>query len=184
MDKLSMDLGENKSFIGDMVSLEKEGKKRITKGFMDYGGLLLGVVIVFAVIFIVSNDITVTSAWDLASFGLDFFLLLFCTYAMYIGCADSGEKAGLMTTDFANASKRFDEKKGDLIKRGYQKHLHNFCQDYIANELYSSRVTILSNVGIDYAEYQDKYANKDKKVINELTDISKIQKKPSMPQTR
>ena len=177
MDKLSMDLGENKSFMGDVVSLEKEGKKRITKSFMDYGGIFLGVVIVFAVIFIVSNDITITSVWDAASFGIDFFLLLFCTYAMYIGCADSGSKAGLRTAVFERASNRFDEKKNTVISAGHQKHLNEFCQDYIARELRSARISILANAGIDVNDYLSLYEGKDKKTIDAIMDLSKLQKK-------
>ena len=165
------------SLMGDIVSLEKAGKKKATKKFVDYGGVFIAVSIVFAVIFIVSNEISVTSAWDLASFGLDFFLLLFCTYAMYIGCADSGSKAGLMTQAYNATSKRFDDKKEKVIQSGYQKHLLEFCQDYIERELRSSRTTILSNVGVDYEEYCEKYAGKDKQTINALEGISKIQKK-------
>ena len=176
MDKISMDLGE-KSIMGDVMSLEKEGKKRIAKSFMDYGGIFLGVVIVFAVIFIVSNDITITSVWDAASFGIDFFLLLFCTYAMYIGCADSGSKAGFRTAVYERASDRFEEKKRKVIESGHQKRLNEFCQDYIARELRSARIAILANAGIDFDVYIKLYEGKDKGTVNTMEGLSKLQKK-------
>jgi hypothetical protein len=173
MDKL------DESLMSGIVSLEKEGKKRATKNLINYGGILLGAVIVFAVIFIVSTDITITSVWDAASLGLEFFLLLFCAYAMYVGAADSGSRSGLMTKEFAEARQKFDETKAKVIDAGYQKHLPSFCQDYIRQELKTVRATILANVGIDYDIYIEKYEKRDKGYINALPDeeLSQRQKK-------
>jgi hypothetical protein len=96
---------------------------------------------------------------------------------MYIGCADSGSKAGIRTAVFERASNRFDEKKHKVISEGYQKHLNDFCQDYIARELISARISILANAGIDVNDYLALYEGKDKKTIDAITDLSKLQKK-------
>ena len=154
-----------------------EKSKRFTKSFIDNIGLVMGAVIILAVIIIMTADIRLISARELASIGLDFFLLIFCSYAMYICCADTGTKNGLATTSYIEAKKRIDELKGYIVRARMQSKLTKFCKHYTDEEIVRVRTYNLSTVGIDYDEYVEKYMFKDEDIIDACPDLTKLQKK-------
>ena len=90
-------IGQNRSsateFEQTMLS-EHAKKKKLAKGFLNNAGIFVGVLLMFAVIVVVTTDIRLTSFEEIAALGLDFFLLLFVSYSMYVNCADSGTRAG------------------------------------------------------------------------------------------
>ena len=151
-------------------------KKRFTKTFMNNIGLFMGVFLIFAVIVIMTTDIHLVSFQELASLGLDFFLLLFCSYFMYICCADTGTKAGLATNIYNTTLEQFESTKKKIIEGQMQSRLFEFCQHYVAEEMKSIRTTILSVVGISHADYKEKYMAIDRKSRKALP-LTRAQKK-------
>lgn len=151
-------------------------KKRFTKTFMNNIGLFMGVFLIFAVVVIMTTDIHLASFEELASLGLDFFLLLFCSYYMYVCCADTGTKSGLATTAYNNTLECFESTKKRIIEKQLQYRLLDFCHQYIADELRSARIAVLSVVGIKHSEYREKYMALDEDSIEAL-DLTKPLKK-------
>ncbi len=151
-------------------------KKRFAKNFVNNIGLFMGVFLVFAVIVIMTTDIHLVSFQELASLGLDFFLLLFCSYFMYICCGDTGTKAGLAANIYNTTLEQFDSTKKKIIEGQMQSRLFEFCQHYVEEELRSIRTTILSVVGISYADYKEKYMAIGRKQRKALP-LTKSQKK-------
>ena len=154
-----------------------ETKKKIAKGLINYGGILVSVCLMFAVIMIVTTDVKVTSVRDLADLGMDFFLLLFCAYASYVSCADSGTRAGLASEIYTDTRKIFYEWKDKIVSSNMQGRLAEFCRDYILTDLKDMRMTYLAVVGLSYDEYVDKYTSLDDEQIDAIPGLSKAQKK-------
>lgn len=151
-------------------------KKRLAKGFINYGGIFVSVCLMFAVIMIVTTDVKVNSFKDLADLGMDFFLLFFCAYASYISCADSGTRAGLASETYNETLKQFNEWKDKIVKGNMQVHLAEFCRNYILDDLKNVRMSHLAVVGLSYPQYET-YAAMDDKEIDNLPHLSTPQKK-------
>lgn len=132
--------------------------------------------IMFTVIVVMTTDIRLVTISSLTSLGLEFFILLFCSYGMYICCADGGVKNGYATDSYKNAVTRFDELK-TKIQETCLTRMSDFCAHYIAEELKQMRMQHLSTACIPYEVYLDKYAKLGKEDINALTELTSLQKK-------
>ena len=117
----------------EVIKLE-ETKKKLAKGFINYGGIFVSVCLMFAVVVIVTTDVKVGSIKDIADLGMDFFLLLFCAYASYISCADSGTRAGLATDAYTETLAKFNEWKDKIVKGNMQVKLAEFCRRMLAKK--------------------------------------------------
>ena len=161
----------------EKIPLELDrAKKRIARGLINYGGILVSVCLMFAVIMIVTTDVKVSSFKDLADLGMDFFLLLFCAYASYVSCADSGTRAGLASETYTETVKQFNEWKEKIVKSNMQVRLAEFCRNYIVEDLKNVRMSYLAVVGLSYEQYQ-KYTAMDDAEIDALNGLSTAQKK-------
>lgn len=173
-------IGQNRSSATDfeqtMLS-EHAKKKKLAKGFLNNAGIFVGVLLMFAVIVVVTTDIRLTSFEEIAALGLDFFLLLFVSYSMYVNCSDSGMRAGLQSETYTGGLKAFETLKKHIIDTKMQARLGEFCCHYITEELRNSRTTVLAIVGFSYEEYMEKYVGKDTETIQKDKTLSKAQKK-------
>lgn len=162
-----------------MSELEKIplGKTKLAKGIINYAGILVSVCLMFAVIIIVTTDVKITTFADLADLGMDFFLLLFCAYAAYVSCADSGMRAGLATEVYNETYAKFTELKDKLVKGNMQCRLGEFCRNYILEDLKNVRMSHLAVVGFSYEQYLELYMTKDDKEIDAIAALSPAQKK-------
>ena len=162
----------------EKIPLELDAaRKRLAKGLINYAGILVSVCLMFAVIMIVTTDVKITTFKDLADLGMDFFLLLFCAYAAYISCADSGMRAGLSTETYTNTLAQFNELKDKIVKSNMQCRLAEFCRYYILEDLKNVRMTQLAVVGLSYEQYLRDYANKSDEEIDAIPGLSPSQKK-------
>ena len=165
---------ERSSGLEGALSAVDNVKKRTTRAVMNNAGTLVSVFLLFVVAVVMTTDVKVQSLTDVASLGLDFFILLFCSYGMYVNMTDSGTKQGLLSTVYKEAVDRYEGLKSRIIAQGLQGKLPEFCTDYINDELISTRTSILANVGIAYETYADKYIGKDPEQIEDpLTDSQK-----------
>lgn len=152
-------------------------KKRLTKTLMNNIGFVMGAFLIFAVIVIMTTDVHIASFTELTSLGLDFFLLLFCSYAMYVCCADSGTKAGLSTQLYNDTVAKFDTMKQTILASQMQTRMHEFCEHHIEDELKNAKLPILAVVGLSFEEYQAKYMHLDNESIDAMDGLTKSQKK-------
>lgn len=158
------------------VVSEHNQKKKVAKSLLNNAGIFVGVFLIFAVVVIVTTDIKITSFEQIAALGLDFFLLLFCSYSMYINASDSGMRHGLQSDLYLDALDRFSANKKSIIDAQYQSRLHEFCMYYIDNELKNAKISVLAVVGFSYKEYSKKWLGVDKKTIENDSMLSKAQK--------
>ena len=162
----------------EKITLELDStKRRFAKTFMNNIGLFMGVFLIFAVIVIMTTDIHLVSFEEITSLGLDFFLLLFCSYSMYVCCADTGYKGGLSTNIYNETMDKFAEVKKRILDGQMQARLPEFCKHYIDEELKNTKLSILSVVGITYEAYMTSYMYLDDANIDALPGLSNPQKK-------
>lgn len=152
-------------------------KKRITKGLMSHLGIIMGSFLVFAFVVVMTTDISIVSFEEITSLGLDFFLLVFCSYAVYVCCADSGTKSGLATQTYTDMVEKFDVMKKAVVDGKMQTKMIGFCHHYISDELRSARMATLSVVGFDYEEYQEKYMRLSEEEVDAIPGLTAPQKK-------
>lgn len=157
------------------ILLSDSKKKKIAKGFLNYAGLFVGVLLLFVVVVVLTTDISLHSFFDVATLGLSFFVLLFCSYSMYVSCADSGMRAGLNSSIYLETSGEYDRLKKHIIDTKMQVRIPEFCRYYTQEELQNTRSTILAEVGILYDTYCQKYLGKDAKTIQQDKSLSKVQ---------
>lgn len=158
----------------ERISLEK---KKISSFLIGNARALIITFILFTVVVVMTTDvrqITVTSITDI---GYEFFLVLFASYAMYIFCAEGGTTIGLNTDLYKNAMARFDELKKKIMENARYSKLNDFCLWYVEDELKKTRMHHLVVAGITYDEYLEKYSKLSRAELNEITDITELQKK-------
>ena len=162
----------------EKIALEFEEKRRkFTKTFMNNIGLFMGAILLFAVVVIMTTDMHLVSFEEITSLGLDFFLLLFCSYSMYVCCADTGTKNGLATNIYSETMAKFEATKKRIIEGHQQAKLPEFCKHYIDEELKSTKMSILSVVGLTYDEYRGTYMQLSDEEIDLMSRLTEPQKK-------
>ena len=160
----------------ESVDLVHNDKKRAAKSLLNNAGIVVGVFILFVVVVAVTTDIHLATWEDIKDLGIDFLLLLFCSYSMYINCSDSGMRLGLRNDLYKSAVTKFEDKKGRIIASKNQSRLHEFCRYYIQKELENTKMNILAVVGFDYDTYLQKWLILTKQQILSLTTLTKPQK--------
>jgi hypothetical protein len=153
-----------------------EQKQKLAGGFLNNAGILIGVFICLVVILLSTNEVTVNSFEEILSLGANFFLLLFCSYFMYISCSDSGMRAGKRSRAYDEATKRHERLKRTLVESNMLGRLLEFCVHYVQEELKSARVSVLAFAGVSYADYEGKWLAADTKSVKESTELTEIQK--------
>lgn len=176
IEPIGQNLSSATEFEKSMLS-EHAKKKKLAKSFFNNAGIFVGVLLMFVVIVVVTTDIHLVSFEEIAALGLDFFLLLFVSYSMYVNCSDSGMRSGLQSESYTVGYSTFETMKRHIIDTKMQARLGEFCRHYITEELQNSRTTVLAIVGFSYEEYMEKYVGKDKETIQSDKTLSKAQKK-------
>ena len=154
----------------------KEKRKKAVRGLLNFAGVFVGVFLLFVVVVVMTTDIRITSIKDAANLGLAFFVLLFCSYSMYVNCADSGMRVGLVSKVYTDTQEDYNEMKSAIVKNGYQTYLPAFCRSFVENELKSARFSVLAEVGISYDIYHQCYLGRDGASIRSCVKTGEISK--------
>lgn len=157
----------------EVIAIERN---KISRLILGNARILMMVFILFTVVVVMTTDIRFVTISSLRDLGLEFFILLFGSYGMYICCTDGGIKNGFSTDVYKNSIKRFSELR-DRIESTMLSRMSDFCTHYIDEELRKTRMQYLSVVCIPYDEYLEKYVKLGKSEIDALTDITSAQKK-------
>lgn len=151
-------------------------RRKLSQYILGNARTLIIAFILFTVIVVMTTDIKLVTISSITDLGLEFFLLLFSSYGMYICCADGGIKNGYATDIYKSSVSRFEELK-IRIEESLLPRMNDFCNHYIDEELKKTRMQYLSLACIPYDVYMDKYVTLGKKEIKALTELTDIQKK-------
>lgn len=148
--------------LGGALDKSREIKGRAVKGFINNKGLFVGIILVFIVILVFTTNVNFQSTAEIIKLSLVIFVFMFCSYSMYVNCADSGTRAGKNTSLYITTQGKYDVIKKRIIDGNNQMRLSEFCRWYIDDELKNARKDILDGVGIDYDEYLKIWVGADK----------------------
>ena len=151
-------------------------RNKISRLILGNARTLMMVFILFTVVVVMTTDIRFVTISSIRDLGLEFFILLFSSYSMYICCAEGGIKSGYETETYKTAVSRFDELK-KRIEDTMLSRMNAFCTHYVDEELQKTRMQHLSLACIPYDVYMDKYVTLGKKEIEALTELTASQKK-------
>ena len=158
-----------------MKKIEIAEKKKISRVLFNNARAFIGAFIIFAVIVVMTTDITLISSEEISSLGLDFFLLLICTYSFYSLCADSGMKAGLSSNTYKGAVERFGSLKKTLLDSLKYTRMNEFCAYYVEEDLKQTRLQYLSVASLSYDVYLQKYSKLTKREVLDRVELSDVQ---------
>lgn len=162
-----------------MTELEKisTDRRRLSQYIIGNARTLLMVFILFTVVVVMTTDIRFLTISSIKDIGLEFFLLLFSSYAMYVCCADSGTSAGYATDTYKATVQRFTELKNEILQNSRYSRINDFCAYYIAEELKKTRMQYLVVASIKYEDYIAEYVKLSRSEIMERDELTKLQKK-------
>ena len=146
-----------------------------SKSIIGNAGTLVSAFIILVVIVVMLADIHLTdfNAW--LKLGTNFFVLLFCNYAMYINQLDSGIKAGKLDGGYIKVRNKYDELKKTIVDDSIDYRMNDFCIWYIGEELKSARSAVLAACGVSYNTYEP-YIGKNEEDILKVENLSEQQK--------
>lgn len=146
-----------------------------SKSIIGNAGTLVSAFIILVVIVVMLADIHLTdfNAW--LKLGTNFFVLLFCNYAMYINQLDSGIKAGKLDGGYIKVRNKYDELKKTIVDNSIDYRMNDFCIWYIGEELKSARSAVLAACGVSYNTYEP-YIGKNEEDILKAENLSEQQK--------
>ena len=150
-------------------------RKKISQFLFGNARTLMIVFILFTVVVVMTTDIQLVTITSITDLGLEFFILLFASYGMYISCADGGISKGYTTEAYKASVKKFEELKSRL-EESMLPRMNDFCNYYIDEDLRKARMQYLSLVCIPYDEYLEKYVNLGKKEVKSRSDLTSLQK--------
>ncbi len=157
----------------EMIPTER---KKLSQLVFGNARTIIIVFILFTVVVVMTTDIRLVTISSITDLGLEFFLLLFSSYGMYVCCADGGIKSGYETEAYKVAVNRFEQLK-TRIEDSMLSRMNDFCIYYVDEELRKTRMQYLSIACIPYDVYKEKYAMLGNKEIDALTELSSSQKK-------
>lgn len=173
MQQINKDYDRPNREVGKVIEKADATKRRLTRTILNNTGIFVGFFLIFVVIVVFTTEIKITSFEFWAQLGLTFFVLFFCSYSMYVNCADSGIKAGRSSEVYTTCKKEYDDLKKSVVDKKYQARITEFCRYYIDRELRETRTNILNEVGIDYDKYVSDYCGRDKKLLEQDETLSK-----------
>ena len=151
-------------------------RRKVSQYILGNARTLMIAFILFTVVVVMTTDIRLVTISSITDLGLEFFLLLFGSYGMYICCADGGINKGYATEIYKGSVARFDELK-TRIEESMLTRMDEFCSHYVDEELKKTRMQYLSLVCIPYEVYIEKYVNLSKADVDALSDLTDSQKK-------
>ena len=166
----------NNGVLGGALDSMRESKNKAIKGFINNKGLFVGIILVFIVILVFTTNVNFQSTAEIIKLSLVIFVFMFCSYSMYVNCADSGTRAGKNTSLYITTQGEYNAIKKRIIDGNNQMRLSEFCRYYIDDELKNARKDILDGVGIDYDEYLKIWVGADKITIESDGKLSKGKK--------
>ena len=93
----------------DNFELIPTERTKISKLILGNARIIMMAFIMFTVVIVMTTDIRFITISSLRDLGLEFFVLLFSSYGMYVCCTDGGIKSGYANDTYKASVNRFAE---------------------------------------------------------------------------
>lgn len=151
----------------NLIKLDYPKKQRAFSDFVD--GITLTVVgILLVVIFMVyMTNVAFDTEIDLKNFGMQAFILYFCTLSVNLLLRSYGRRKGRTTQPWQEAKKKVEDNNNLILSGGYGAFTFDYCRSWEESELENATIRILSYAGISIEDFRDKYRVYGKKELRE-----------------
>lgn len=159
--------------VAEPKTLDKSIKQMagsVAKNLTTIGSLV--VVFAFVCIFLFDLELNTKVTLGLAADAV-VSAILFQFFRTFQG--EDGRKSGKADKDYIDSKKRYEEKLQDVPRIGTE-HMQAFCDAYAADNLKARRVKVLHPVRVDYATYQAKYIDADKRTVMKDKSLTRKQR--------
>ncbi len=158
-------------FAEDPQRLEK---KIEPKSLIETAGYIISAAILFAVIIVMTTDIRGISFQSVASLSLQMFVLMFCSYGMYVSMYSNGIISAEKLTSYIEIIERYNEVRERIVSGDNHKRLYDFCRDCIESEQASRIEDVLAGIGISPERYEKLRFCSRKNLLNEKLTNTQI----------
>ena len=128
------------------------GEKIITS-VVERSGYVIAAAILLVVILVMTTDIRFITAQSVADFSATFFVLMFCSYGMYMNMYRNGMISGERLEVYKDACKKYDEVRDKIKSADVNKRLAQFCREYVDNDRRARIEEALSFSDISYEDF-------------------------------
>lgn len=142
----------------------------VAKNLTTVGSLV--VIFAFVAIFLFDLELNTRLTVGLAADAL-VSAILFHFFRAFQG--EDGRKSGKADPDYVASKNRYAERLKDLPRIGTDR-MQDFCDEYVADNLRARRVKILHPARVDYAAYEEKYMDADKRTVMRDTSLTRKQR--------
>ena len=151
-------------------------KQRAFSDFVD-GITLTVVAILIIVIFMVSmTTIAFDTQINFKDFGVQVFILYFCTVSVNLLVRSFGRRKGRNTQKWKDAKSRVEGNNQKILDGGYGGLTFSYCRAWEEEELGNAQLRILSYAGISLEDFRTKYRKYGKKELKEkYPDLTEFQ---------
>lgn len=156
--------------------LDYPKKQRAFSDFVD--GITLTVVgILLVVIFMVYlTNVAFDTDIDLKDFGMQAFILYFCTLSVNLLLRSYGRRKGRTTKPWQEARRKVEGNNNLILSCGFSGMTFDYCRAWEESELENAQIRILSYAGITIEDFRDKYRAYDRKELQEkYPELTKLQ---------
>lgn len=175
MEPIKNDNERKPRTIGETMESFTNTKKRVAKSILSYTGTFISLLLIFIAIAVLTTEVNLTSAVEVAELGLTLFILIFCAYSMYVNLANSGEKAAKSGKMYIDTETKYDSTKKIIKDEKMQSRGSEFCNYWSKEELKNTRCQFLDEVGIDFDVYMKSYVGKTKEELEQTKELSNTQ---------
>lgn len=127
------------------------GEKIITS-VVERSGYVIAAAILLVVILVMTTDIRFITAQSVADFSATFFVLMFCSYGMYINMYRNGMISGERLKEYKDVCESYDKVRDTVKSADVNKRLAQFCREYVDND---RRARIEEALSFSYVSYAD-----------------------------
>ena len=156
--------------------LDYPKKQRAFSDFVD--GITLTVVgILLVVIFMVYlTNVAFDTDIDLKDFGMQAFILYFCTLSVNLLLRSYGRRKGRTTKPWQEARRKVEDNNNLILSCGFSGMTFDYCRQWEESELENAQIRILSYAGITIEDFREKYRVYCKKELQEkFPELTKLQ---------
>ena len=150
-------------------------KRKIASGLAKNARTLVIISLLFTIVVVMTTNLKFITLTEVKDLGLQFFFLLFASYAMYFTCSGGGTANASATEAYITAKTRFKELHDKILNEDLQTRLGEFCEHYVAEDLKQAQLFYLAPAGLSYAEYK-RWATFDDKDLSLVIELSEVQR--------
>lgn len=125
-----------------------------TASFIEKASYIMAIAILAVIVVVMTTDIKAISVQNIKDLSLSMFVLIFCTYCMYVNMYGAGSMAGEKTDRHKDIIAAYNKIKSEVITRDSRKDLAIFCR-YIVEKDHKERIEeALIPVGISFEDFE------------------------------